>query len=121
VNNAYLLSEPYEINAYTDLAKMSIIHLLVVQPAHLPLVQLIFLVIPKQHMNISLPLSIFSGLTSTGKTAAKDFTIIPLENNYPKDIVSSINVTKIIQYLLIMVKDMVVAVIYVSKTVALLM
>jgi hypothetical protein len=33
VNNAYLLSEPYEINAYTDLAKMSIIHLLVVQPA----------------------------------------------------------------------------------------
>jgi hypothetical protein len=42
-------------------------------------------------VNISLPLSIFSGLTSTGKTAAKDFTIIPLENNYPKDIVSSIN------------------------------
>jgi hypothetical protein len=52
VNNAYLLSEPYEINAYTDLAKMSIIHLLVVQPAHLPLVQLIDfqLVIPKQHI-----------------------------------------------------------------------
>jgi hypothetical protein len=51
VNNAYLLSEPYEINAYTDLAKMSIIHLLVVQPAHLPLVQHRFqLVIPKQHM-----------------------------------------------------------------------
>jgi hypothetical protein len=46
-------------------------------------------------VNISLPLSIFSGLTSTGKTAAKDFTIIPLENNYPKDIVSSINVTNL--------------------------
>jgi hypothetical protein len=63
-------------------------------------------------VNISLPLSIFSGLTSTGKTAAKDFTIIPLENNYPKDIVSSINVTNLNSILLIMVKDMVVAVKY---------
>jgi hypothetical protein len=51
VNNAYLLSEPYEINAYTDLAKMSIIHLLVVQPAHLVGSFIDFqLVIPKQHI-----------------------------------------------------------------------
>lgn len=97
-NHKYLLSEPYIANFYTDLAK-TVADPFISGTTSVPTVDIgerFNSVSPSiYNVDVSLPLYIFSGLTVTGTTLAKDFTIIPLLNNYPTSNVSTVKINSL--------------------------